>query len=100
MPLDPVTKSKLTVTYFLVSLNCSYISGSVIKQCTGFWWENLKEGAQFKDRGVDGRIIVKRVLSVMGCCELSWFYSQYRYLAGFYVHSIESFGFHAMRGTF
>jgi len=75
-----------------VSLNCSYISGSLIKQYTGFWWENLKEGAQFKDLGVDGRIIAKRVLSVMGCCELSWFYSRYGYLAGFCVHSIESLG--------
>jgi len=78
--------------YFLVFLNLSYISGSVIKQCTGFWWENLKEGPQFEDRGVDGRIIVKRVLSVLGCCELSWFYSRYGYLVGFYVHSIETLG--------
>jgi hypothetical protein len=26
---------------------------------TGFWWGNLKEGGHLKDRGVDGRIILK-----------------------------------------
>jgi len=30
----------------------------------------------------------KRILSVIGCCELSLFYSRCGYVAGFYVHSI------------
>jgi hypothetical protein len=26
--------------------------------CTGFWWENLKEGDHWEDPGVDERIIL------------------------------------------
>jgi hypothetical protein len=26
---------------------------------TGFWWENLREGDNLKDSGIDGRIILK-----------------------------------------
>jgi len=89
MPLDPVTKSRTDCYILSCVFDSSYISGSIIKQCTGFWWENLKEGPQLEDLGVDGRIIVKRILSVMGCYELSWFSSRYGYLAGFCVHSIE-----------
>jgi len=27
--------------------------------CTGFWWENLKEGDHLGDPDVDGRIILR-----------------------------------------
>ena len=27
--------------------------------CTGFWWENLKEGDRWGDPGVDGRVILR-----------------------------------------
>jgi hypothetical protein len=30
--------------------------------CTGFWWENLRERDQWGDPGVDGRIILRRIL--------------------------------------
>jgi hypothetical protein len=30
----------------------------------GFWWENLKEGRPIEDLGIDGRIILKRVLNI------------------------------------
>jgi len=26
---------------------------------TGFWWGNLREGNHLKDKGIDGRIILK-----------------------------------------
>jgi hypothetical protein len=29
---------------------------------TGIWWENLREGYQLEDPGVDGRIILKFIL--------------------------------------
>jgi hypothetical protein len=29
---------------------------------TGFWWENLRKGDNFKDPGVDGRIILKSII--------------------------------------
>jgi hypothetical protein len=28
--------------------------------CTRFWWENLREGDQWKDPGVDGKMILRR----------------------------------------
>ena len=28
----------------------------------GFWWENLREGDHWENLGVDGRIILKRIL--------------------------------------
>jgi len=27
--------------------------------CTGFWWENRREGDHWGDPGVDGRIILR-----------------------------------------
>jgi hypothetical protein len=27
----------------------------------GFWWRNLREGDYLEDRGVDGRILLKRI---------------------------------------
>jgi hypothetical protein len=29
---------------------------------TGFWWGNVKEGDHWKELGVDGFIILKRIL--------------------------------------
>jgi hypothetical protein len=29
---------------------------------TGFWWGNLRERGHLKDRGLDGRIILKDIL--------------------------------------
>jgi hypothetical protein len=29
--------------------------------CTGFWWENLRERDHCGDHGVDGRIIIRRI---------------------------------------
>jgi hypothetical protein len=29
---------------------------------TGFWWGDLREGEHMADPGVDGRIILKRIL--------------------------------------
>jgi hypothetical protein len=66
---------ELIVTGFLESFNFSYISGSIIKHCTVFGWGNLKERPQLEDLGVEGRIIVKAVLSMMGWCELVKFYT-------------------------
>lgn len=33
---------------------------------TGIWWENLKEGDQLVDIGIDGKIL-KRILEQMLC---------------------------------
>jgi hypothetical protein len=30
--------------------------------CTGFWWGNMKKRAQWGDPGVDGRIIIRRII--------------------------------------
>jgi hypothetical protein len=41
--------------------------------CTGFWWENLRERANWRDPGVDGRIIYDGFLgSGMWGYELDW----------------------------
>jgi len=29
------------------------------EECTGFWWETLKEGDHLGDPGLDGRIILR-----------------------------------------
>jgi hypothetical protein len=29
------------------------------EECTGFWWENLRERDHWGDSGLDGRIIVR-----------------------------------------
>jgi hypothetical protein len=44
---------------FLRSFNFSYSSGTTIKQCTGFWWGNLKDRPQLEDLSIEGRIILK-----------------------------------------
>jgi hypothetical protein len=31
------------------------------RDCTGFWWENLRERDHLVDPGVDGRIILRRI---------------------------------------
>jgi hypothetical protein len=33
------------------------------KECTGFWWGNLRERDHWEDPGVDGKIILKWILS-------------------------------------
>jgi hypothetical protein len=30
--------------------------------CTGFWWENLRERDHLGDSGVDGEIILRRIV--------------------------------------
>ena len=33
---------------------------------TGFWWRTLKEGDGLDDVGIDGRVILKRILKKWG----------------------------------
>jgi hypothetical protein len=43
--------------------------------CTGFWWENLREGDHLIDPGADGRIILRRIFRKWGVgvwTGLSW----------------------------
>jgi hypothetical protein len=34
--------------------------------CTGFWWGSLRERDQWRDPGVDGRIILRRFIGMWG----------------------------------
>jgi hypothetical protein len=40
--------------------------------CTGFWWENLRVRDHLVDPGVDGRIILRRILQEVGCGGIDW----------------------------
>jgi hypothetical protein len=35
--------------------------------CTGFWWGNLREGDQYGDPDVDGRIILRWIFRKWEC---------------------------------
>jgi hypothetical protein len=53
---------------------CSAYWGRV-EECTGFGWENLRERDRWGDPGVDGRIILKRMIRKWGVgvwTGLSW----------------------------
>jgi hypothetical protein len=40
--------------------------------CTGFWWGGLREGDHLGDPGVDGKIILKMDLHIVGGVGMDW----------------------------
>jgi hypothetical protein len=40
--------------------------------CTGFWWENLRERDHLGVRGVDGRIILRRIFRKWDVVSMDW----------------------------
>jgi len=39
-----------------------HLWGGAVEVHTGFWWGDLRERSHLEDLGVDGRIILKRIL--------------------------------------
>jgi hypothetical protein len=47
-------------------LLCPEFAITEYEKCTGFWLENLRGRDRFGDLGVDGRILLKRILKKLG----------------------------------
>ena len=60
---------------------------------TGFWWENLRERDHLDDPGVDGRIILRRILKKRDRGSRDCIYlAQDRQFVGAYERGDESLG--------
>jgi hypothetical protein len=40
--------------------------------CTGVWWENLRERDNWGDPGVDGKIILRRIIRKWNVISMEW----------------------------
>jgi hypothetical protein len=57
---DPYSSPTIEIKKNEIGGECSTY-GRRGEVCTGFWWETLRERDHWRDPGVDGRIILRRI---------------------------------------